>query len=119
MNQPVEEWLGATVSTRGRGAAVMRMTVTAAHVNGAGYLHGGAIFALADATLAHAAIIPLDGATVSAHVSFIAPARPGDELIATATTSASWWRNSLVDVTVRVGETIIAAFQGQARLASH
>lgn len=60
------------------------MTVTEQHVNGSGYLHGGVIFPLADAALAHAAIIPHEGATLNAQIAFLAPSRPGDELLATA-----------------------------------
>lgn len=116
MRQPVEEWLGADVLTVEDGKAVLRMTVTDQHVNGAGYVHGGVLFALADAALAHAVIIPSDGATVSAHVSFIAPASPGDELTAVARTRTQWGSNSLVDVTLRCNDRTIAEFQGQARL---
>ncbi|GAA1996548.1 hotdog fold thioesterase [Microbacterium pumilum] len=118
MRQPVEEWLGAKVVSEGNGTAVLQMTVTEQHVNGSGYLHGGVIFSLADAALAHAAIIPRDGATLNAQIAFIAPSRPGEEITATATTSTSWGTNSLVDVTVRAGDTIIAAVRGHARLTS-
>jgi acyl-CoA thioesterase len=117
VKQPVEEWLGATVLSSGEGRAVLGMTVTDNHVNGSGYLHGGVIFSLADAALAHAAIIPRHGATMNAHITFIAPSSPGDHVVATAAVSAGWGPNALVDVTVTVGETVIAAVRGQTRLA--
>ncbi|MGK4219448.1 hotdog fold thioesterase [Kocuria marina] len=115
MRQPVEEWLGATVVSSGDGESVVQMTVTDQHVNGAGILHGGALFALADAALAHAAIIPDTGATTGAQIAFIAPCHPGDELVATARTTARWGANALVDVTVRSERATVAEFRGQVR----
>jgi hypothetical protein len=40
----------------------------------------------------------------------------GQELVATAAPSTSWGANTLVDVTVRSEQTVVAVFQGQARL---
>lgn len=115
MHQPVEEWLGVVIESSGDGSSVLTMTVTGRHVNGDGVLHGGALFALADAALAHAVIIPGAGATLNAQIAFVSPGRPGDELIATARTSARWGSNSIVDVTIRTTERIVAEFRGQAR----
>lgn len=115
MRQPVEEWLGATLVSAGEGEACMTMVVGDAHLNGAGVLHGGVAFALADATLAHAAIIPQSGATLTAQITFIASCTLGAELVAVARIASRWGLNSLVDVTIRHGDTTIAEFRGQVR----
>jgi acyl-CoA thioesterase len=116
MTEAVEEWLGAVVQPSDDGASRVRMVVEARHLNGAGFVHGGVLFALADVALAHAVIIPGAGATVTAHISFVAPSELGQELVATAAPSTSWGANTLVDVTVRSEQTVVAVFQGQARL---
>lgn len=116
IRQPVEEWLGAVVESSGDGHATLRMTVTHRHINGSRALHGGVIFALADAALAHAAIIPHVGATTWAHITFIAPGHLGDELVSTARVAQRWGSNSVVDVTIRASDRVIAEFRGQARV---
>lgn len=118
MSDAVEDWLGAVVEPTERGVVRVRMVVGEQHLNGGGYVHGGVLFALADTALAHAVIIPRAGATVTAHIAFVAPAHLGQELVATAVPSTSWGANALVDVTVRSQQSVIAVLQGQARLRS-
>ncbi|WP_162621776.1 PaaI family thioesterase [Microbacterium suaedae] len=113
--QPVEDWLGATVESQTRGEAILVAKAERRHLNAAGFVHGGVLFAIADCALARAAILPQAGATTWAHISFISPARLGEELVAVARATTEWGANALVDVTVRVGESVVAEFRGQAR----
>jgi acyl-CoA thioesterase len=108
--------LGITLEEVGAGRARLRMRITPDMVNGHGLAHGGYLFLLADAAFAYACNShgPLTLAH-SAQVTFLRPARAGDELVAEATERARYGRNGLYDVTVRrpAGE-IIAEFRGQS-----
>jgi len=68
------------------GRVVARMAVTDSMINGHGIVHGGYVFLLADTAFAFACNT-YDQATVAAgcDVVFVAPARAGDVLRATAT----------------------------------
>ena len=100
------------------------MTVRPDMVNGHGLCHGGLIAALADSAFAVAC--NTDGqVTVAAgfEITFVAPARAGDRLIARATERARYGRSGLYDVTVSrrdgtgpaAAETVVAEFRGRSR----
>jgi acyl-CoA thioesterase len=96
------------------------MVVRKDHLNGHGTCHGGAIFTLADSAFAFACNSH-NKITVAQHcsVTFLAPGREGDRLIATAreVTLAGPFR--VYDVTVtREDETVIAEFRGLSRTVS-
>ena len=108
--------LGIRLLEAGDGTARMRMTVTADMVNGHGIAHGGYLFLLADTAFAcacnsHGPVTVAAGADIS----FVLPAREGDELTATAEERTRYGRSGIYDVRVlREGE-VIAEFRGRSR----
>ncbi len=90
--------------------------VTGLMVNGYDIAHGGYLFMLADTAFAcacnsHGAVTVAAGA----EISFVASARLGDELVATAVMRTRYGRNGIYDVTVQRGDEIIAEFRGRSR----
>jgi acyl-CoA thioesterase len=99
------------------GRAVLAMPVTSAMVNGHGLAHGGFIFTLADSAFAFACNT-YDQRTVaqSCAITYLAPGRFGDRLVATAVERSRVGRSGIYDVTVTCGDgTVIAEFRGQSR----
>ncbi|MCP9207670.1 hydroxyphenylacetyl-CoA thioesterase PaaI [Streptomyces cucumeris] len=108
--------LGIELLKTGDGAAVLGMTVTASMVNGHGIAHGGYVFLLADTAFAcacnsHGPVTLAAGADIT----FVAPAREGDVLEATAEERTRYGRSGVYDVTVRRGDEVIAEFRGRSR----
>jgi len=122
--------LAADAATRGLGIAIQdvapgrataRMTVTAAMVNGHGVCHGGYVFLLADSAFAFACnTYGVVTVASGADVTFVAPARAGDQLCAEAVERARWGRSGIYDVTVRRVDppALVAEFRGRARATS-
>ncbi|WP_042396985.1 hydroxyphenylacetyl-CoA thioesterase PaaI [Streptacidiphilus carbonis] len=109
--------LGIELLEAGAGEAVLRMAVTPAMVNGHGTAHGGYLFLLADTAFA-CACNSHGPATVAAaaDIDFVAPAREGDLLVATARERTRFGRSGIYDVTVRrEGGELIAEFRGRSR----
>ena len=108
--------LGAELLSAGDGAAVVRMTVGPAMLNGHGSVHGGVVFLLADTAFACACNShgPVTVAA-AADITFVAPAREGDVLVATAQERVRYGRSGVYDVTVRRGDEVIAEFRGRSR----
>ncbi|MFS2293338.1 MAG: hydroxyphenylacetyl-CoA thioesterase PaaI [Actinomadura sp.] len=100
------------------GRARLRMTVADSMVNGHGIAHGGYVFLLADSAFAYACNTH-DAVTVaaSADIVFVAPARTGDVLEASAVERTRYGRSGIYDVTVRrvADGAIIAEFRGGSR----
>ncbi len=110
--------LGVQVSDVRPGHAVARMAVTEDMRDGHGMAHGGYVFLLADTAFAFACNT-YGQATLArgAEVQFIAAAKPGDELIATAYERARYGSDGIYDVTVRRSDgAIIAEFRGQSHV---
>jgi acyl-CoA thioesterase len=107
--------LGIELVSCGTGTAVTRMRVRDDMVNGHGIAHGAVVFAVADTAFACACNSwgPVTVAA-AAEISFIAPARLGDELQAEACVRARFGRNGIYDVTVRRGESVVAEFRGRS-----
>ncbi len=119
--------LGIELAELSEGRAVMTMTVTDLMVNGHDIAHGGYVFLLADTAFAcacnsHGPVTVAAGA----EVSFVASARLGDVLVATAEERTRFGRNGIYDVTVRravngAGDgngadgAVIAEFRGRSR----
>jgi acyl-CoA thioesterase len=110
--------LGMELVEAGDGRAVTRMTITAAMVNGHAIAHGGYVFLLADTAFAcacnsHGPVTVAAGA----EVSFVASAKLGDVLVATAAERTRFGRNGIYDVTVRrdADQAVIAEFRGRSR----
>jgi acyl-CoA thioesterase len=100
----------------GRGTAVVQMRVALQMLNGHSIGHGGYVFMLADTAFACAC--NSDGAATvaaGADISFIAPVREGDILVATAIERTRYGHSGLYDVTVRRGDDIVAEFRGRSR----
>jgi acyl-CoA thioesterase len=109
--------LGIELLEAASGQATVRMTVTAAMVNGHGTAHGGYVFLLADTAFAcacnsHGPVAVAAGADIS----FLRPARLGDTLVAVATERAVSGRSGIYDVTVRCGDAVVAEFRGRSRV---
>ncbi|HEY2272781.1 MAG TPA: hydroxyphenylacetyl-CoA thioesterase PaaI [Jatrophihabitantaceae bacterium] len=107
--------LGIEVVAYGDGRAEVRMKVRADMVNGYELAHGGLVFALADTAFA-AACNSVAAPTVAAgaEIVFVAPARLGDELVATAELRTEFGRSGIYDVTVRRDDTVVAEFRGRS-----
>jgi acyl-CoA thioesterase len=105
--------LGITVEEIGPGFARCRMVVRQDMVNGHDTCHGGLIFTLADTAFAYACNA-CDRVTVGqgAQISFIAPARFGDVLLATAREQSRAGRTGVYDVEVSTADgTMVALFR--------
>lgn len=106
--------LGIALDAIQPGAAVCRMTVGDDMVQGHGTCHGGIVFTLADTAFAYACNA-YNRVTVAlnAEIAFLAPARVGEVLIATARERSRAGRTGVYDVEVRSGEgTVVALFRG-------
>src|SRR5436309_3419384 len=107
--------LGIEVVEHGPGWARARMTVRPDMVNGHDIAHGGLIFTLADTAFA-CACNGWGAATVAAaaEIAFLAPARLGDELEASAQVRTRRGRTGIYDVTVRRQGEVVAEFRGRS-----
>ena len=103
--------LGITVEAIGPGFARCRMVVRQDMGNGHATCHGGLTVSLADAAFAYAC----NRATVAqgAQISFVAPARLGEVLIASAREQSRSGRIGIYDVEVAKDDgTVVALFRG-------
>ncbi|HEY3716537.1 MAG TPA: hydroxyphenylacetyl-CoA thioesterase PaaI [Jatrophihabitantaceae bacterium] len=108
--------LGIELLELSAGRATARMTITGSMVNGHGLAHGAFVFAVADTAFAcacnsHGPVTVAAGADIT----FVAPVREGDELVADAVERTRFGRNGIYDVTVRRGTDIVAEFRGRSR----
>jgi acyl-CoA thioesterase len=108
--------LGMQLLAAGDGAATVRMTITSAMVNGHAIAHGGYVFLLADTAFAcacnsHGPVTVAAGADIT----FVAPVRDGDVLVAEAAERVSYGRSGIYDVTVRRAGEVVAEFRGRSR----
>jgi acyl-CoA thioesterase len=108
--------LGIELGPVGPGSASAAMVVRPDMVNGHGICHGGYLFLLADTAFAFACNTRgLPVVAAGADVTFLAPVREGDELVATAVERALAGRSGLYDVTVRRGDDVVLEFRGRSR----
>jgi len=109
--------LGMSEPVVAPGRATLSMQVREDMVNGQGNCHGGYIATLADSAFAFACNT-YDVVTVAAafDIVFVAPARIGDLLTATAAERTRFGRSGLYDVTI-TGEDgrVVAEFRGHSR----
>ena len=110
--------LGIELLDWGPGRARLRMTVSPTMVNGHDIAHGGLVFTLADSAFAvacnsHGPVTVAAGADVT----FVAPARLGDVLVAEAREQVVVGRSGVTDVRVTTadGGTVVALFRGRSR----
>lgn len=109
--------LGMRIDRIAQGEATLSMAITDLMLNGHGVAHGGFIFTLADSAFAFACN-GYNQRTVGhqASITYIAPARLGERLTATAREVWRSGRNGIYDVHVanERGEPV-AAFRGHSR----
>jgi acyl-CoA thioesterase len=108
--------LGITVEEIAPGFARCRMAVREDMLNGHGTCHGGLTFTLADTAFAYACNAG-NKATVAlaAQISFTAPVRPGEVLVAIARERLRSGRTGVYDVEVsRSDGAPVALFRGNA-----
>ena len=106
--------LGIAIDDVREGYARLSMRIRETMLNGYAITHGGFVFTLADTAFAYACN-SRDEATVALQcsISFLAPSREGDTLIAIACErSGAGRRTGLFDVSVMREETEIASFRG-------
>ena len=108
--------LGMRLVEVGPGRAVIEMRVREDMVNGHAIGHGGLTFSLADSAFAFACN-SYNRTTVAAgaEIRFRRPVRLGDELVASASERTREGRDGTYDVTVTVGDTVVAEFTGRSR----
>jgi acyl-CoA thioesterase len=100
----------------GPGTARLAMTVTEAMTNGHQTAHGGYIFTLADSAFAFACNSTGE-TTVAAQcsITYIAPGKLGDRLVASARQISRRGRSGIYDVQVAVDGQVVAEFRGHSR----
>jgi acyl-CoA thioesterase len=109
--------LGMELVDVGPGRARLRMPVTQSMVNGHAIAHGGLVFTLADSAFAvacntHGVVTVASGADIT----FVAPARLGDVLLAEAVEQATFGRSGVTDVRVTNQDgDLVAMFRGRSR----
>jgi len=109
--------LRISIDEVGPGRATARMRVTADMTNGHGIAHGGYIFLLADTAFAYACNTygPVTVAQ-ACQITFLSPAREGDELVAAAEERVRMERNGIYDVSVRRADgQVLAEMRGHSR----
>jgi len=107
---------GIVLEDVGPGHATARLQVGAAMINGHQICHGGYIFMVADTAFAVACNSHGHPSLAQAcDITFVRPARLGDVLVATATERTRYGRNGIYDVTVRVGDVVVAELRGRSR----
>ncbi len=109
--------LGMVMRHLAPGEATLSMTVTEAMSNGHGTCHGGYIFMLADSAFAFACN-GYNQRTVGQHaaITYLAPGRLGDRLIAAAREVSRQGRSGVYDVRVTNQDGVhVAEFRGHSR----
>jgi acyl-CoA thioesterase len=105
--------LGIELVSVGPGRGAVAMTVRREMTNGHALCHGGYLFLLADEALAVASNSYDDVAVAaSASIDFLAPAREGQRITATATEVVRSGRRGIYDVVVKDEAAPLATFRG-------
>jgi acyl-CoA thioesterase len=109
--------LRISIEDVGPGRATARMRVTVDMVNGHGIAHGGYVFLLADTAFAYACNTHGPATVARAcEITFLSPAREGDDLIAAAAERVRKGRSGIYDVTVRQASgDVLAELRGHSR----
>lgn len=111
--------LGIEVTYVAPHRATARMVIRKDMLNGHGIAHGGLIFTLADTAFACACNAPGPLTLASrGEITFISPARLGDDLVAEAALRTSFGKSGIYDVAVKRGNDVIAEFRGHSHQVS-
>ena len=116
-NDHASKGMGMKIESISPGRAVLSMSVEKHHTNGHAICHGGFIFTLADSAFAFACNSH-NKVTVAQQctINFLAPAKLGDRLTATAREIHLQGRSGIYDITVTdTNGTKIAEFRGMSR----
>jgi acyl-CoA thioesterase len=111
------KWLGMSLDAVGPGTASLSFTVEKHHTNGHDICHGGYIFTLADSAFAFACN-SYNRIAVAQHniITYVAPGRLGDRLMAEAREVSRFGRSGIYDVRVTdQGGKLVAEFRGVSR----
>lgn len=108
---------GIKIDEAREGFARIRMTLRDDMLNGHGIGHGGMIFSLADTAFAYACNSRNESTVAqNATISFLAPARGGDVLMAEAREVSRSGRSGAYQVSVKTDDgRVIAEFTGLSR----
>jgi len=108
--------LGMRILGVGPGTATLEMTVREDMVNGHGIGHGGFTFSLADSAFAFACN-SYNRRTVAhtCQITYLAPTRLGDVLVAEAREREREGRDGVYDVVVRNADGVVAEFVGTSK----
>lgn len=108
--------LGIVIDDVGPGHAALSMIVRPEMLNGHAICHGGMIFSLADTAFAYACNARNEATVAAAcSIEYLAPAREGERLTATARETAVSGRQGVYDILVtNDAGTAIAAFRGRS-----
>ena len=108
--------LGMEMTAIAPGTATITMKVRPDMVNGHHICHGGLIFTLADSAFAYACnSYNLNTVASACSIDFLAPAREGDVLEATAVERSTSGRTGVYDIEVKVlGANTVALFRGKS-----
>ena len=108
--------LGMTLDSIAPGRARMTMRVRPDMCNGHGTCHGGLIFTLADSTFAFACNSHnINAVALGCTIDFVAAARDGDILIATAAARHQGARTGVYDIDVSNQDGVtVAIFRGKS-----
>lgn len=108
---------GIAIDDAREGYALIRMKLRDDMLNGHRIGHGGMIFALADTAFAYACNSRNENTVAqNASISFLAPAQPGDVLIAEAREVSRSGRSGVYQVSVCTADKrVIAEFTGLSR----
>ena len=106
---------GITLVEAAEGHVTLHREVTADMVNSHEICHGGFLFHLADSALAYCVATFGDTpVTRRADITYVAPARLGARLTATARENAEFGRDRVIEVRVTADDELVAYFTGQA-----
>lgn len=108
---------GISIDDAREGYALIRMKLRDDMLNGHRIGHGGMIFALADTAFAYACNSRNENTVAqNASISFLAPAQPGDVLVAEAREISRSGRSGVYQVSVKTAAcAVIAEFTGLSR----
>lgn len=116
-NDTASQWMGMTRVMVDEGHAVISLLIEGHHCNGHGMCHGGVTFSLADTAFAFSCN-SRNQSTVAQNnmITYVAPARAGDTLTATAREVSLTGRSGIYDVCIRnQNDEVIAEMRGLSR----
>ncbi|WP_371228074.1 hydroxyphenylacetyl-CoA thioesterase PaaI [Pseudomonas sp. QE6] len=108
--------MGIQLLDAGPGSARLSMRVREDMIQGHGTCHGGYLFALADSAFAFACNSYNDATVaIGCSIDYVAPAREGDELVASACEQSRSGRTGNYDVRIENSQgQLIALFHGKS-----